>query len=551
MTASFLNHLIAATDEANRRNFWANLGPLIEYLESGPRIRILVFPGPGLGHQASTVNLLMRLVDLGFSGTAEVFYARRGQDLTEARKLAVLIPGFDGEHPPETLSIPTAKGPPVTLNFVPYDSWERPKAASERCALGFSGGLDWKRDTPGQNYAWFLNVSHLLALQPYRWKEAQSAVFQPPPTGHGDDLLTVLDDQYPDALIDRHGYYLDVPAMDDARYQRFRERDAVKCDRYKRIVAAAGSVADPHGLLLMPVYGLELFDRDYQNEHPEVVAPKISEMILFNLVTGVLHAQDRLRKSRSAVIVVLSNLAAAAYDRLGDIIDGSDRGIEPVFARYLESMRTAFRERLRVLPHDDPNFESTVAWAQSANNRVLLVRMGSVPLDAFNYLYKISGLPGVFEGQGTVNLLLNLGNAYLQLPSPHNEPHDRLYVTLPLAATQPGVAATSMRRLSRLVTSDAGVWNSGRKIKLYPDTHLEHSHPAEAIGSFFKTVADNPEGSSFGRYFSGLKDYFHQPEADKLLNGIFLLCHHMKRNGDSLPADTPQGAPDLHRNSGS
>src|SRR5271165_1951067 len=67
-------------------------------------LRVFVSKSRGLGHQASSINILKRLISFGFTGDILVVYEENVHDPT-VNKLAVLLPGFDPKNPGKPFSV--------------------------------------------------------------------------------------------------------------------------------------------------------------------------------------------------------------------------------------------------------------------------------------------------------------------------------------------------------------------------------------------------------------------------------------------------------------
>ena len=123
------------------------------YLSTLPGLRIFVAAAAGVGHQASSITVLNRFIDLGCPATIEIAY-----ETETTANLSLLLPGFTGP------STPTLTYRGHTLNFTTYDEGtELPAIAL--CATGGMDHISWI-----SNPADSLNADVFLQLQPFGWE---------------------------------------------------------------------------------------------------------------------------------------------------------------------------------------------------------------------------------------------------------------------------------------------------------------------------------------------------------------------------------------------
>ncbi|MBN3121887.1 hypothetical protein [Pectobacterium brasiliense] len=132
-------------------------------------LRYFVYRSSGFGNQANTVNLLKRMIALGFTNPVELIYdATNGSEVID--KLAVLLPGLNPKNPqPYTLN-------GVTITFFPYQEKQSGDGESRsvtglsgQVPLCINGGAEVTSITK-QNLANALQVDFYLQLQPYMWE---------------------------------------------------------------------------------------------------------------------------------------------------------------------------------------------------------------------------------------------------------------------------------------------------------------------------------------------------------------------------------------------
>lgn len=147
------------------------LRQLLALLAQQKIIRCYIDGTKNLGHQASSVNLILRLIDeLSYRHHIEVLYTENNKASlgVTSEKIASLLPGLS--------LLPNGKllgnYRETTLSFTPLDPlcWDLP-----RVLFGFSGGAD-RMDI---NYARKLHVEYFLRLQPYLWDDLEEEKINP------------------------------------------------------------------------------------------------------------------------------------------------------------------------------------------------------------------------------------------------------------------------------------------------------------------------------------------------------------------------------------
>src|SRR5215213_10290657 len=94
----------------------SDINSYLTSISSQSDLRVFIAYAQGFGHQASSVNIIQRMIQLGYTGTVEVVYDSRIAD-----KLTVLLPGYQG------LSTQTLPYMGTTLKFTPVDIKSLPK----------------------------------------------------------------------------------------------------------------------------------------------------------------------------------------------------------------------------------------------------------------------------------------------------------------------------------------------------------------------------------------------------------------------------------------
>ncbi|HEX8319603.1 hypothetical protein [Longimicrobium sp.] len=367
------------------------LGAVKTYLAGQNTIRVYVPDSSSRGHQTTTCLLIRRIISWGYTNAIGVVYI----DATgNAKTLQSLLPELtlqidplnkekiaDAVYHSDTLGgcdftfLATSDGPPA-----------------EEVEFGFSGGVD----SPKTNPKPICNVRYFLMLQPFQWNAANYLYAQ--------NTTIDLGNQKPLGQLQFLGmtcYSQDLTTVtwaavssEIARISDPGAQAAVTCIQ-------ANCCANGATKLLMPVYGLA------HGVKPDGTAstmlsnwtslPQI--LALANLVLSVLEGQGQGQGvAPTAVGTVLMTLNDYPLTWIADL-----RALLP--ANY--------RDRVSCWALGSPWSNASVTGL--ANNQVLIANIGPVDAPLFNYFYLNSPLPPVFEGKGTMPVMLNSGRPYLQL----------------------------------------------------------------------------------------------------------------------------------------
>ncbi len=402
--------------------------------------RVFVDGTKNLGHQASTVLLLRRLIETtGFGGRVVVVYADHGRVLLgcTADKLALMFPGVD----PRRLDDATAvHGPCRAIRFLPL---QRAAELREAVAFGFTGGAD----DLAFNGAAALNVRFFMRLQPYLWDD--------PPSAPDEAYPECSRIEQPDG---RHLYPLQAwPALhalpiqpppslrrpaDPASsrwYARQQDFDAALACRVRNALAVlaardAGLPPAVAGLRPAAFPGRRRGDRAVVRGARHGLrrrAARHGAAVLVQPAAGgarlgrrwprpwratCRRASPRCRRSprrwRYAVRAAPARggppppAGAAWTEALGPWLRARARGVALV----------VHRARTGAGGWRDVDASLAAALARHGSPAVHLVEVGPVAMDVFHRVVAEADLPCVIEGQATANLLTTLGRPFLQLP---------------------------------------------------------------------------------------------------------------------------------------
>jgi hypothetical protein len=223
-----------------------------------------------------------------------------------------------------------------------------------------------------------------------------------------------------------------------------------------------------------------------------------------------------------SVVVVVGGIDDADYTTFNNLIQNGNVQY-PLLTTYTSALRQTYTDRYQVLATDATPDNITTAVNTVGSNGIVIVRLGTIPMYINSYLFSIlSGLPAVYEGEGSASMILNSGKPFLHLVSSDlnniDDKNDReeaiaanqLYPTIPLNAENSAVAnqchTDSLAMVQTLAQWEA---NLGNFVQL---------RPAQIVGSFiYESYVANTDKYN---YFAGLRPFFHDQKQDKLMLGM-------------------------------
>jgi hypothetical protein len=462
-------------------NVLANAGAITTYLQGQQFIRVYIPASKSFGHQTTTCGIVRRLIALGYTGTVEVIYKAEATNpwTTNAGTIQLLLPelglsvtGQNINPAPNNGQYQSAALGNCVFTFTAIG--DQPPASKRQ--FGISGGVDDAKTDPRP----ICNTDYFLMLQPFQWNAANSLYVTQNPQ------LIDLGNQAPLGKLKFPGtacYWIDLTAYTwnalAGDLQRLsQENQTVVTD------IQAGCCAANATKLLLPVYGL----------HNDADVGKLSNWIevtqstaLANLVLAVLRGQANPPLNFGTVILTL------------------DTYPNTWFADLQQKLPANYQARVTA-------WQSGDAWNNPipnlANNAVLIVNLPKVlsaPL--FNYFYLYSPLPPVFEGKGTMPVMLNSGRPYLQL-SKQKDGYDTitavtqgaavkmlkvfLYPTVPFVWTKSGKAVVTKRETvgvraqSFVAAGNAMVRNSQAAVTIDANTFPTATAHFAAISAYLQ-----------------------------------------------------------------
>ena len=369
----------------------AALSSLVEvqtFLSQQQAIRIYVPASLSRGHQTTTCLIIRRLIAWGYTGAFEVIYESQNDNANTLRlllaELNLQVVGQDITPNPNNYQS-TALGNCVFTFDIRNDG----APPAQQRALGISGGVD----NPNVDPKPFCNVQYFLMLQPFQWNAANYLYAQHTRLDlRNEALLNRLQ------FLGTTCYYQDLTpfdwvnvAPDIARIVDAQAQAAVTCIQANCCVPTAAK-------LLLPVYGL---------------ARAGSQSVLSNWPT-----LKQTTALANLVIAVLQGQAAAPLNMGTVIMTLDDYG--PNWNTELPALLPKkYRDRLTIWTMGS-SWNDTSITGLAADGILIVNLPGTLPSPLFSYFYLNSPLPPVFEGKGTMPMMLNSSRPYLQLSKQQN-----------------------------------------------------------------------------------------------------------------------------------
>lgn len=513
---------------------------MLDLLAEQPEWRVFVDGTRNFGHQASTVMLLRRLIDLSaFCGRVVVVYADYGRPLlgNTAAKLALMFTGVDPGHMSDAVA---SYGTCEDIRFLPF---ERRSELVDPAAFGFTGGAD----DMSVNYALQLKVRFFARIQPYLWDDPPSAKADPYYESsrieqpQGTHLYLV--DAFPDfqyLAIRVAGTYSASIAPADWRW--YAEQQTFNQDLAHRTLNVQAVLSTP--TRRWPVYGLQHF-QDHCAEmflacvlialrvqstlpgpvvlcsfspHEEVEDwAVLIDALASDLQSGNPHLAA-LRKAlvrRYATGLAQGALAPDLLDAwLGTLSGWLMQHGRAAQVRVHRTYETGMRRWI------DCSQQLEQALHAPSSPSVHVVELGTVPMDVFNHCLVQGQLPGIIEGQSTANLMTALGKPFLQVLRPDHvikngyarHHHDK---RVPLMADEAAQVAALMRDLLPQRWFDS----------VSPPSQTTYFSDVDCIANFLRE-AGNP-ATRVGSYFQETGRYFSRNVQDKLLMALLAMRETM------------------------
>lgn len=512
---------LRTSDNNNNNTSQGSLAELKSFLNSltskQEEIRLFVAGSVNYGHQSTSVVIMNNLIRLGARFIRIVYQSNYNDPKVDptptSTKLTKLIPGLTQEDIDkgifETQDETTKET--VKIFFSPYTDESK---NAPIVTLGISGGFDgtW-------NMTKALAAKCLLVLQPFRYEKYNA--------------LNVLYIKNKGILLPlgflEKGFYIQDPVR-PASYLDTPQNDTSEEWKRQTLNSVISLMFDFNSIELCPIY----FSEGRSSSQPSTV--------LFNLLTGFLAAKGSINK-KPIVLLVMSDFSVSAYKVLYFIIAGpSFWGVstdEDVLAiqkwsplldkvenyTYINNLGYFDRlKKVRVVSTKQkilwPSTTVQDAVAEVGNGGIVIVDLGRLPKPVFEYVYSIGTLPGVFEGEATASLMVNIGKPYFNLesndPKAKNQDHQLYpYPVIPSEKLYPNEISQYLSTFHQHF--------------LDKDWEDKNKKPDLAIAEFIKLAYTMNDYVQI--YFKSLRTFFHDEKEDKLLKALFFALPEMKSSG--------------------
>ncbi len=502
-------------------------------------LRFYVDGTENFGHQATTINLMKRLIDsTGYDQNIKIIYNNVNPDDKKPagtpEKLAILLAGLIPKN------IETAKVAYGTCQNITFLDYTKCDTLEKQIDFGFTGGAD----DMSVNYATKLNVKYFLRLQPYLWDDGMESeddeYFETSRVEQPSNKFYYLPKAYENFLSLAYKFPKDKFAtVDDAIWKWYGETqtfDSKLKERVKNIKAIYACYQENKNIQLWPLYGLHQFKAELPT-------------MAMNFVLTAFEAQKSIQKP----IVLFS------MNKPNDIQIGFETYI-PSFAKDLEDKTyklTKFKEALQgvyeyeleeehscskesltafvdqlakdvkplieggskitlLIGDKDITEALSLAIKNATKNEVIVALIGPVPVDIYNYFYANCQIPGVFEGQGTSSLVISLGKPFLQLTRDGSN-IDSNYPSTLVAKDYSGIANTANKAALQLRDQQYQSYLL-TSVPAIPEKYYEE------IATIAKFITEAKNSSTvIGKYFTGLGIYYQKDIHDKLMLGLVAL----------------------------
>jgi len=533
-------------DDLGESGVTPQLAEMLSLLGEQPEWRVFVDGTRNLGHQASTVVVLRRLIDLtDFSGRVVVVCAdhRRALLGVTAGKLALM---FDGINPACLDEAVASYGSCREIRFLPF---ERRAELTEPCAFGFSGGADDME----LNCALELNVRFFVRIQPYLWDD--------PPSAKNDEYYESSRIEQPDG---KHLYLLEsCPELHALPIKTASLRAAGNIapeiwrwyadeqtfdvglahrTRNIRSILAACSYGDQR-TMLWPLYGLQHFREEAAGMFLvcALAACRCAAVLRRSIVACSFSPSEELQGWADYIEALALDLRSARADlpALANALACSDSSLQPdrierwahILGAWLLGEKSAASIEVcrSYLPAERQwigiGREATAAITKEGPPAVYVLELGPVPLDVFEHCVSRADLPSVVEGQATSNCLTGRGRPFLQVLRAEHVIKNG-YATLPLNDFTYEMAQAMVHAAAELHHLQPSRWFASNA-NAAPQEYCERLDKLAAL-----LVAARCESSAVRRYFELLGAHFRRNAHDKLLAALLALREVMLAKAD-------------------
>lgn len=537
---SVLMKLFTEADDIEDQSLNKALSDILALIKNQRELRFLVDGTCNYGHQAGTVHIVKRLIDLTqFNGRIKVIYADAdgGASGGTADKLALLLTGLD---PREIDTTTIAYGTCKNIQFLDYK--DRGTLVDE-VRFGFTGGAD----DMTINFATELRVKYFTRLQPYLWDDDESnkadTYYESSRIEEAGDKYFYLVDEFPGFRRLAYKFPKDRCTAIDTEvwtwYGRKQTFDAGLKIRTNNVRCLYEACQKKPRLQMWPVYGLHHFRENVAEmvmnmifsafQAQQTIGKPILALFL-NEPTDILHLQEYLLPFARDLAdrnydlrYFKAALAAKCDPELSLDASSSNANLNAFVAEIADQVRTWINvgSKLTFLTaygtRDSTYFDIsgrlTTVIENVVDNEIIVALIGTVPVDIFNYFYATCQIPGVFEGQSSSSLAISLGRAFLQIPRRDDVIHN----------TYPSFLMGNNHNHSASTASDAALQLRDQQYKLYLRSDGT-TDPKQYFAQLSKTsrfiINTQDKSSDISAYFTALGNYFQKDIHDKFLLGL-------------------------------
>ncbi|RHZ55800.1 uncharacterized protein CDV56_101273 [Aspergillus thermomutatus] len=401
--------LVASTSDEAENVMLKDLNQALSRIHSYEEIRLFIAGTPNFGHQASSVNLLLRLSwDYAYAGLITVVYdpgnPRNGWTVPKLRRLLHRhIDPAVSESLPQRLHL-------ARLQW--FSDEEFAARTSERVDFGMTGGAEIGR-IYRCSLADMLNVRTALKMQPFQWPWCRDGIDfctqsnQPP--------VDLLSDEYLGWRLFHRAYRLPSVLHHPLKANCQSKNDAV----VQQLLTVKARVS---GTSLSCLYGV-------RREGVCRVDPANLLYVYFLALFRAFSRRDTTATTnmphRRILVVNFDDLWNDAFTRLEAYVYGQDplsTSEQPVslpisgnLSNWIRCIRTPEDLPAAINWSDEPRPQDSASDCQACSVKILYVQVGFVSPESFVEVLQHADLPTIFEGQHTASAVASLGKPYLKL----------------------------------------------------------------------------------------------------------------------------------------
>ncbi|KZK85615.1 LysM domain protein [Pseudovibrio sp. Ad46] len=530
--ANLVQLFASAAQDLNATLSSGIIGRLTDFL-LGKKLRYFLSQDPRSGSAANTINLMRRMISLGFQVDVDLIYDSGQKTLLQ--ELAQLLPGFD----PTTRASMTLDG--VTITFHAYQETTVGEI-THRSVPGLSGTMPLCLCGGGNipnidntSIATAVKCSYFVLLQPYLWTaetctqagktcSANSLVVLPglKQTINLDDQLVLQGSQFA-----YRSFKQDLTTkLNWADLRKIPEVNTKALSAAQNISNALGK-SGQSGIEFFPVASLPGSSTD------KTSLVGNTEGIAFELIAAaaLLQKQKGFTK-KPVVIAVLDDLSSSTWQTLARYFpqknaakqgtstsrDEQTKNIN-AYCKNQQVFRNTSGSGADIYLNKDLSGSAGAAFLSKLKpGATVVTTLSDLPPDAIDYLYGAATLPSVLEGTQSANLAVNLGKPFFKLGNFTSNPYPSTF------GNGKGKAASSTTPTTATLLD-----SSKNQIALGTSAFQEGYKATMPPNELVQTISDmvtqfRSEKGEYFEYFDGLKQYYTAPQNDKLLQALGFLA---------------------------